>query len=229
MSKLKLTLGIVAIAFITLTAVSCKDNKKEHNNEDGQHSEMDMDEDHSKMNHDNSDGHHDEEAIHDNSDGHHDGDSAEMSSEARDLDVSSQKNPATTPIIDAYLQIKNALVADSKENAAKGGTALLAAFSKFNMTTLTGESHKEYMEIAESAKEHAEHIVKSPIDHQREHFETLSIDVIDLITLLGTDKTLYQDYCPMKKVSWLSETKDINNPFYGSKMLTCGSVKNQIN
>ena len=29
MNKLKSTLGIAAIAFITLTAVSCKDNKKE--------------------------------------------------------------------------------------------------------------------------------------------------------------------------------------------------------
>ena len=242
MRKLKLSMGILAIAFATLTVVSCKDAKKENNNEDGHHSEMSTDEDHSTMNHDNSDGHHDEEATHDNSDGHHDeeathdnsdghhdGDSAEMSSEARDLDVSSQKNPATTPIIDAYLQIKNALVTDNKGNAAKGGTALLAAFSKFDMTTLTGESHKEYMEIAESAIEHAEHIVKSPIDHQREHFETLSTDINDLITLLGTDKTLYLDYCPMKKVSWLSETKDIKNPFYGSEMLTCGNVKKQIN
>ena len=124
---------------------------------------------------------------------------------------------------------KNGLVADSKENTAKGGTALLTAFSKFDMTSLKGETHNEYMEILESAKEQAEHIIKNPLDHQREHFETLSLDINDLVTLLGTDKTLYQDYCPMKKVSWLSEIKDIKNPFYGSKMVTCGSVKKQIN
>ncbi|EKF55536.1 hypothetical protein I215_07497, partial [Galbibacter marinus] len=52
MSKLKSTLGIVAIAFITLTVMSCKDNSKEQNSTDG---------DHSEMNHDNSDGHHDGE------------------------------------------------------------------------------------------------------------------------------------------------------------------------
>jgi len=52
MSKLKSTLGIVAIAFITLTVMSCKDNNKEQNSTDG---------DHSEMNHDNSDGHHDGE------------------------------------------------------------------------------------------------------------------------------------------------------------------------
>ncbi len=221
MRKLKVTTGILAIAIVTLTAMSCKDNKKEQTIEEGQQSEASM--------HDNSDGHHDQEATHDNSDGHHDGDSGEMSSAARDIDVSTQKNAATTPIIDAYIQIKNGLVADNKETAAKGAEGLLMAFSKFDMAKLTGDTHDEYMEIAESAKEHAEHIVKSPIDHQREHFETLSTDVSDLISLLGTEKTLYQDYCPMKKLSWLSETKDIKNPFYGSEMLTCGNVKKQIN
>jgi alpha-D-ribose 1-methylphosphonate 5-triphosphate diphosphatase PhnM len=111
------------------------------------------------------------------------------------------------------LQIKNALVADDKEVAAKGGTTLLKAFSKFDMTALKGEAHKEYMEILENAKEQAEHIVKSPIDHQREHFEVLSTDINDLIALLGTNKTLYQDFCPMandgKGAIWLSEIKDI--------------------
>ena len=217
MKNLKLTTSILAMAFIGLTAASCKDAKKENTNEDGHHMEA---------SHDNSDGHHDEETTHDNSDGHHDGDSTATS---RDIAVSTQKNTATTPIIDAYIQIKNALVADNKNNAAKGATALLKAFSNFDMTKLTGETRNEYMEIAESAKEQAEHIIENPIDHQREHFETLSTDINDLITLLGTEKTLFQDYCPMKKVIWLSETKEINNPFMGSEMPTCGTVKKQIN
>ena len=222
MRKLKLLMGILVIAFAILTVASCKDAKKEHNNVDGHHSEMSADENHMEMNNED-EAHHHEEA-----DGDHGHDNV-SSTESRDINASTQKNGATSEIIDGYLKVKNGLVSDDKEAAAKGGTALLAAFSKFDMKTLTGETHKEYMEIAESAKEHAEHIVKSPIDHQREHFETLSTDISDLITLLGTDKTLYQDYCPMKKVTWLSETKAIKNPFYGSEMLTCGNVKKQIN
>tara|TARA_R110002049_G_scaffold116099_1_gene268415 strand:+ start:13551 stop:14252 length:702 start_codon:yes stop_codon:yes gene_type:complete len=233
MRKLKLSMGILAIAFATLTVASCKDAKKESNNEDGHHSEMSADEDHSKMNHDNSDGHHDEEATHDNSDGHHDQDNGDETTNARDIQMSTEKNAATSPIIDAYFQIKNALVTDNKENAAKGGTALLAAFSKYDVTTFTGETREEYMEIAESAKEHAEHIVKSPIDHQREHFEVLSTDINDLIALVGTEKTVYQDFCPMaangKGAIWLSETKEIKNPYMGSKMPTCGNMQKQIN
>ncbi len=231
MKKIFLTLTIVALTF---TVISCKDAKKENNKEEGLQTEMKT-EDHSAMNHDNSDGHHDgntKTKEHDNSDGHHDND-ASASHHERDIDANTQKNAATTPIINAYIQIKNGLVADNNADAAKGGTAMVAAFSKFNMSTLKGETHKEYMEIMESAKEHAEHIVKSDIAHQREHFEVLSTDVNDLITLLGTEKTLYQDFCPMannnKGAYWLSEIKDIKNPYFGAKMMKCGSVKKQIN
>ncbi|VAW15652.1 Probable Co/Zn/Cd efflux system membrane fusion protein [hydrothermal vent metagenome] len=218
MKKSKITTGILAIAFIALSVTSCKDNKKEHNNDDGHHTEMKSD-DHSKMNHDNSDGHHDNDAS--------------TTNDKSDIGANTQKNATTSPIIDAYIQIKNGLVATDKGATAKGGTALLTAFSKFDMTALKGDTHKEYMEIYESAKEHAEHIVKSDITHQREHFETLSTDITDLIALLGTEKTLYQDFCPMannnKGAYWLSEVKDIKNPYFGDKMMKCGSVKRQIN
>ncbi len=218
MKKLKITTGILAIAFIALSVTSCKDNKKEHNNDDGHHTEVKSD-DHSKVNHDNSDGHHDDDTS--------------TTNDGRDIDANTQKNATTSPIIDAYIQIKNGLVATDKGATAKGGTALLNAFSKFDMTALKGDTHKEYMEIYESAKEQAEHIVKSPIDHQREHFETLSTDITDLIALIGTEKTLYQDFCPMannnKGAYWISEVKDIKNPYFGDKMMKCGSVKKQIN
>jgi Protein of unknown function (DUF3347). len=33
----------------------------------------------------------------------------------------------------------------------------------------------------------------------------------------------------MKKANWLSSEKEIKNPYYGSTMLTCGSVVDTIN
>ncbi|HTN17493.1 MAG TPA: DUF3347 domain-containing protein [Chitinophagaceae bacterium] len=152
---------------------------------------------------------------------------------SRTIEVNTEKNPATRPLIDAYLQIKNGLVADDKDASSKGGSALAAAFSAFDMSKLSGEAHKQYMEIMESAKEHAGHIAQSDIDHQREHFEALSTDMNDLIALLGTDKVLYHDFCPManndKGAYWISETEEIKNPYFGSEMMNCGSVKKQIN
>ena len=214
---MKKVIGILTVALLSVT-ISCKDNKEQ---EEGtmHNEEMQIEghegHDHSEMNH--KDGH-----------DHGNGESTE-----REITQNNTKNTATSAILDAYFEIKNGLVADSDEKAAKGGNALLTAFSKFEMSKLSEEEHKQYMEIQESAKEHAEHIVKSPIDHQREHFEALSIDITDLITLLGTDKVVYQDFCPMannnKGANWLSEVKEIKNPYFGSKMLKCGSIKRQIN
>ena len=89
-------------------------------------------------------------------------------------------------------------------------------------------SFKEYKIVIETAKEHAEHIAKSEMDHQREHFKSLSIDMIDMVAITGTPNTLYQQFCPMydKGSAWLNE---IRNPYYGSKMLKCGKVQKEIN
>lgn len=143
-----------------------------------------------------------------------------------------QKSELTNQIIESYLQLKNALVSDNQQKAAEAGKVLHKAFESFDMTKLSDAQHKEFMEIAENAKEHAEHIVKSDINHQREHFEFLSTDLNDLIALVGTNKTLYQVFCPMYKNNggtWLSESKEIKNPYFGNKMLNCGDIQKQIN
>lgn len=206
--------SIFIIAVIAVVFSACKNDKKQADTNTMQQKEMQMDSD---------DGHnHDHSTM-----------SEATLKDNKNSEATTQKNASTTKIIDAYLHIKNALVNDDKNGAAKGGDLLLTAFSNFDMSKLTEPQHTSYMEIYEDAKEQAEHIVKSPIDHQREHFENLSIDVNDLIALLGTNKTLYQSLCPMaaggKGAIWLSEYQEIKNPFFGSKMLKCGNVQKQIN
>jgi uncharacterized membrane protein YfbV (UPF0208 family) len=79
------------------------------------------------------------------------------------------------------------------------------------------------MDIADDAKEHAEHIGENvgKIHHQREHLASLGEDLKDLIDLFGTSQTLYQDHCPMFNdgTVWFSENKEIKNPYYGSRLL----------
>ncbi len=217
----KKAIYVLVITVLTLTA--CKDGKKDNPSTD--HSKMEMNKDHN-------DGHDHSKMEMKNADGYnhdHSKMAREMTHNEKNIEQNKTKNPATTPIINAYLQIKNGLVATDKSATAKGAAALLKAFKEFDMTKLSGDTHKEYMEILENATEQAEHIEKSPIDHQREYFEVLSTDITDMIALLGTEKTLYQDHCPManggKGADWLSEIKEIKNPYFGSKMMKCGSVK----
>ena len=134
-------------------------------------------------------------------------------------------------IITSYLNLKNRLAKDDSKGAADKGKTLLASFNRFDTKKLNATQKKEYLDIVDDAKEHAEHIGANAgkLEHQREHFVLLSKDMNDLIKLFGSNRQLYQDYCPMaddgKGATWISETKEIKNPYQGSKMLTCGSVK----
>lgn len=138
------------------------------------------------------------------------------------------------PIVKDYLALKNSLVADNDKGAADAGKKLLATIKNVDVKSIPSGKQKEYQEIADNAKENAEHIGDNAgkIDHQREHLASLSKDVSDLITLFGSSQKLYQDHCPMyndgKGAVWISETKDIKNPYYGNQMLSCGSVKKQF-
>ncbi len=206
------TTTILAMAFISLTVMSCKDSKKEQVNEES----------HTEMNHDNSDGHHDN----DTSEMNHDN----MNASKDMMDSNAQDSDAKQVVAD-YMALKDALVETNKDKAAKAGKKLESTLSGFNVSNYTSEQQKELKDIIDDAKEHAKHIAKSPIAHQREHFKILSKDVVDMIAITGTETTLYQQFCPMydKGSAWLSMSKDIKNPYYGSKMLNCGKVQKEIN
>jgi hypothetical protein len=136
--------------------------------------------------------------------------------------------------LSAYLQIKNGLANDNGKDAASGGKALVDAIGKVDTTKFTADQNKTYSDVADDAKEMAEHIGENAdkLEHQREHFDMLSNDVYDMVKTFGAGQPLYKDFCPMynnkKGAFWLSETKEIKNPYLGKKMPTCGSVKEEL-
>lgn len=137
-------------------------------------------------------------------------------------------------ILNDYLQMKNAFTEDNSTGAASAGKKLEAAFKKFDKSALTAAQKKTYEDVEADAVEHAEHIGANggKIEHQREHFELLSKDIYDLVKAFGGGQVLYKDFDPMynngKGAFWLSETKEIKNPYMGKAMLTSGSIKEEI-
>ncbi len=135
-------------------------------------------------------------------------------------------------IIAGYLQLKNSLAKDNGKDAATAGNTIVAILEKVNKASLSANQMKTYADLQDDIKEHAEHIGANAdkIEHQREHFEMLSKDMADLIKTFGNGgQTLYKDFCPMvgdgKGAIWISEVKEIKNPYLGSKMPDCGTVK----
>lgn len=147
------------------------------------------------------------------------------------------QQPAASPvkeIVNGYLQLKNALATDNGNDAASAGNTMVTAFEQFDKSKLPADKTKTYADIESDAKEHAEHIGKngSNIKHQREHFEMLSKDIYELVKTFGAGQQLYYDHCPMynnnKGADWISEKKEISNPYLGKEMPTCGTVKEEL-
>jgi len=145
-----------------------------------------------------------------------------------------KKSGSANEIVAAYLELKNALTNDNGNNAALAAKEISTAIANVDESALAADQKKVYGEVKDDIKEHAEHIGSngSNIAHQREHFDLLSQDMVDLVKATGTSQTLYRDFCPMynnkKGAAWLSETKEIKNPYYGKEMPKCGEVKEQI-
>ena len=137
-------------------------------------------------------------------------------------------------IVSNYLQLKNALAGDNGSEAASAGKELVSVMDKLNESSFAADQKKVYAEVKDDIKEHAEHISTNggKLAHQREHFDMRSKDLYDLVKVAKPSQTLYQDHCPMyndgKGATWLSEVKEIKNPYLGKKMPDCGTVKEEI-
>ena len=138
-------------------------------------------------------------------------------------------------IVGHYLHVKNALANDNPGEAASGAKAMEKAISRIDKSLFTADQKKIYDEDEDELKEHAEHIGKNAgdIKHQREHFSMMSELVYDLVKTFGGGQPIYHDHCPMYNkdkggAMWLSETKEIKNPYFGAEMPKCGSAEEVI-
>ncbi len=141
------------------------------------------------------------------------------------ISISAQKtsNANISKLYNQYIAIKNALAADNADQTSKAaldfikiaGTVDAKLLSEGNINTL----RKDATAISEART----------IQKQREYFYNLSDNMIAVAKKFKlSDKSVYVQYCPMAEGSWLSNENKIVNPYYGSKMLSCGSVKSEI-
>jgi hypothetical protein len=137
-------------------------------------------------------------------------------------------------LTDHYLQLKNSLIAGKAIEAGDAAQHLSEAIKGFDKSLLTADQKKVYDQYEAGLKENAEHIAQgaSDIEHQRERFANMSEGMYAIVKAFGGGKTLYHDHCPMAKngkgAMWLSETKEIKNPYFGEKMMECGEVEEKI-
>jgi hypothetical protein len=128
----------------------------------------------------------------------------------------------------SYYNLSNALIDSDSAKASEKADELLKSFDEIKTDKMTELQKTAWGKLEKLLRLDAKHINKNKDDlpHQRSHFMKLSNNMYALVFNFKANETeAYLQYCPMKKASWLSDKKDIRNPYYGNKMLDCGSVK----
>ena len=70
------------------------------------------------------------------------------------------------------------------------------------------------------------------VEIQHQQFEFLTDAMINSITAFGTKNKLFVQFCPMafdnKGADWISDVGEVQNPYFGDKMMKCGLVTDTL-
>lgn len=150
-------------------------------------------------------------------------------SNSQQVEVSAAFSQEISAVVAAYFQVKNSLVKDQVPTAT---TQILAqALAKVNSSAGTGKDQAKWEKIKAGLSLAISKLkTAKDLSAARTHFSSLSAAIIQIAeTYQLPQREVYQDYCPMafnnKGGYWLSETEDIENPYFGASMLSCGEVK----
>ena len=126
----------------------------------------------------------------------------------------------TKEVFNFYLKITDSLISADTQLASLSAKGLLSF--------LEGDSDL-ILKIKTNAKSIA---MSKDIGKQRKAFSQLSDAMYELLKGSEKEGIIYRQFCPMafnkKGAFWLSEKKEINNPYFGKPMLRCGSTKEEF-
>ena len=137
-------------------------------------------------------------------------------------------------VIDAYLQLKDAFVKDDEQLADKAAGLMAQKVAAVVPTKLQAEglqAWQNHQEVYELKLKEMQHI--KGLDNKRSYFSHISELMYCTIKSFGLKQgNLFAIFCPMafdgKGAYWISDSKTVQNPYLGSKMPTCGEVKEEL-
>lgn len=147
-------------------------------------------------------------------------------------------NQSYTRLLTAYFNLKDALVASDTAKATAAAHALVIASDSLKVNEIKGDSTGLIKETAKnftgtisgSAQSVAQ---EKDLNGKRKSFEAIGNDLWSLTrTVQYNGQKVYWEYCPMafdkKGAYWLSNEREIKNPYFGTQMLNCGSVEDSL-
>ena len=137
-------------------------------------------------------------------------------------------------IVNVYLQIKDALVKDDEHATDKAAVLMANKVAAIIPSKLEGKGLKAWQnhQVLYKVKLREMQHIKG-LDNKRSYFSHISEIMYCTIKSFGLKQgNLFVIFCPMafdgKGAYWISDSKTIQNPYLGSKMPTCGEVKEEL-
>ncbi len=133
-----------------------------------------------------------------------------------------------------YFSLNKSLIEDNQEGVKKTATKLAETIAKFDMSKLAGEQMDFYHAQLAILNDGLKSIKESAdIEEARVGYAKVSEGMYALTKAYHPNESeLYYQFCPMAKngdgANWLSDTKEIINPYMGQRMLKCGSTKETL-
>jgi len=137
-------------------------------------------------------------------------------------------------VTSAYLRLVQALVSSDFEKGRSALDGIIEALAEVDMKLLKGRYHDDWMMLhSELSKVLVSARQAKDLESLRIDFSSLSNLLIETNEKLGPSRDpLYKAYCPMafnnQGAYWITTEQKIENPYYGSLMLTCGEIKGRI-
>ena len=129
------------------------------------------------------------------------------------------KDADLAKVFDLYIILKTAFVNTNPKLATGAAKRMAVALESIEVDSKLTEAVSG---IAES----------EDVETQRTHFVTVTSAMEGMLEGALESGTIYKQYCPMAfgntGAYWLSNSKDIYNPYFGDKMLKCGRIASEI-
>lgn len=157
----------------------------------------------------------------------HEGHTMDMKTEKVDFNSTIEKS--FQPVIDAYINLKDALIQSDVSMASSKSVAFRKALEE--MPVNQREQTHNYWSILHKTSKGINESVS--LEHQRKQFQMISDKLIEMIRNFDeVNDKLFVQFCPMaddnKGAFWISKEEQVLNPYFGDVMLKCGSVKQVI-
>jgi len=142
-------------------------------------------------------------------------------------------NPAHQEIIrnfyQEYLNLKEGLVEGNNERTDEAALKMRGIITDSSLNELDGEAHDL---VAAIGRDVIRMVELDGVEEQRNHLNRLSTSLFTMLKAADIQTEAYLQHCPMafdnQGAYWVSNREEIRNPYYGDRMLKCGSVRETL-